>query len=188
MKSYRDDVRARMAAQGRDPEACKVLFLVAPILGETEAEAQEHKRMRAARAAEQVEQRLAFFGKLTNIDFSVFDLDRPLSGVMLTTNGHQLNLDQFLHMAGNRTLREVMADYGATGLSVELVGTPDAVAARMGEVIEEVGGDGYLFSLVNLSRRSIAEIEDGLVPALQRRGLSRKAYSYPQFRDNLLEF
>jgi FMN-dependent oxidoreductase (nitrilotriacetate monooxygenase family) len=188
MRAYRDDVRARMEAHGRDPDACKVLFLVAPILGETEAEAQQHKEMRAARAAAQIEQRLAFFGKLTNIDFSVFDLDQPLSGAQLTTNGHQLNLDQFLQMAGNRTLREVMADYGATGLSVELVGTPDSVAARMGEVMEEVGGDGYLFSLPNLSRRTLAEIEDGLVPALQRRGLSRRAYGHPEFRDNLLEF
>ena len=91
-------------------------------------------------------------------------------------------------MAGNRTLREVMADYGATGLSVELVGTPNTVAARMGEVMEEVGGDGYLFSLPDLSRRTLAEIEDGLVPALQRRGLARNAYSHSQFRDNLLEF
>src|SRR5271166_97271 len=81
MKSYRDDVRARMRAHGRDPDGCKVLFLVAPIFGETEAEAREHKQMRAARAAEQIERRLAFFGKLTNIDFSVLDLDQPLSGV-----------------------------------------------------------------------------------------------------------
>jgi alkanesulfonate monooxygenase SsuD/methylene tetrahydromethanopterin reductase-like flavin-dependent oxidoreductase (luciferase family) len=70
----------------------------------------------------------------------------------------------------------------------EFVGTPDSVAARMGEAMQEVGGDGYLFSLPNLSRRTLAEIEDGLVPALQRRGLARKAYSHPQFRDNLLEF
>jgi alkanesulfonate monooxygenase SsuD/methylene tetrahydromethanopterin reductase-like flavin-dependent oxidoreductase (luciferase family) len=91
-------------------------------------------------------------------------------------------------MAGNRTLRQVMADYGATGLSVELVGTPDSVAARMGEVMQEVGGDGYLFPLPNLSRRTLAEIEHGLVPALQRRGFSRKAYSHPKFHDNLLEF
>jgi FMN-dependent oxidoreductase (nitrilotriacetate monooxygenase family) len=188
MKAYRDDVRARMAALGRDPDACKVLFLVAPIIGETEAEAEEHKRMRAARAAAQIEQRLAFFGKLTNIDFSAFDLDRPLSGVELSTNGHQLNLEQFLAMAGDRTLRQVMADYGATALSVELVGTPDSIAARMGEVMQEAGGDGYLFSLPNLSRRTLAEIEDGLVPALQRRGLARRAYGHPQFRDNLLEF
>ncbi len=188
MKAYRDDVRCRMAAHGRDPDRCKVLYLVAPILGETEAEAQEHKRMRAARAAVQIEQRLAHFGKTLNIDFSVFDLDQSMEGVELTTNGHQQNLEQFLRMAGNRTLRQVMANYSATGLSVELVGTPDSVAARMREVMAEVGGDGYLFSLPNVSRRTLAEIEDGLVPALQRRGLARKAYTYPQFRDNLLEF
>ena len=33
MKSYRDDVRGRMTACGRDPDRCKVLFLVAPIIG-----------------------------------------------------------------------------------------------------------------------------------------------------------
>jgi len=85
-------------------------------------------------------------------------------------------------------LRETMADYNATSLSVELVGTPDTVAAKMGEVMEEVGGDGYLLSLSNVTRRALAEIEDGLVPALQARGLARKAYSFAQFRDNLLEF
>jgi FMN-dependent oxidoreductase (nitrilotriacetate monooxygenase family) len=188
MKAYRDDVRARMAAHGRDPDNCKVLFLIAPILGETEAEAQERKKMRAARAAETIPQRLAHMGKTMNIDFSIFSLDQSLAGVTLTTNGHQQNLEQFLRMAGNRTLRELMADYSATSLSVEFVGTPDTVAARMGEVMEEVGGDGYLFSLPDVSRRALAEIEDGLVPALQRRGLARKAYGFAQFRDNLLEF
>jgi hypothetical protein len=54
--------------------------------------------------------------------------------------------------------------------------------------MEEVGGDRYLFSLPDVSRRMIAEIEDGLVPALQGRGLVRKGYAFQQFRDNLLEF
>jgi FMN-dependent oxidoreductase (nitrilotriacetate monooxygenase family) len=188
MKSYRDDVRRHMVAQGRDPDSCKVLFMIAPILGETEELAQEHKRRRVAHAAAQIKQRLAFFGKLISVDFSGFDLDKPIAGIDITTNGHQLNLEQFKRMAGNRTLRETMADYNATSLSVELVGTPDSVAARMGEVMEEVGGDGYLFSLQNVSRRTLAEIEDGLVPALQDRGLVRKAYAFEQFRDNLLEF
>jgi hypothetical protein len=40
----------------------------------------------------------------------------------------------------------------------------------------------------NVTRRAIAEIEDGLVPALQDRGLVRKAYEHAQFRDNLLAF
>jgi len=73
-------------------------------------------------------------------------------------------------------------------LSMELIGTPDSVAAQMAEAMEEVGGDGFLFSLPNVSRRVLAEIEDGLVPALQARGLTRAAYGHKQFRDNLLEF
>jgi FMN-dependent oxidoreductase (nitrilotriacetate monooxygenase family) len=187
MKAYRDDVRARMVTHGRDPDSCKILFLVAPIIGETEQAAQEKKHDRAERAAAQIPQRLAHLGKVTNIDFGRFDLDKPLpQGV--TTNGHQQTLDEFRLKAAGRTLREAMADHNATELSVELVGTPDSVAARMGEVMDEVGGDGFLFSMPNVSRRVLAEVEDGLVPALQARGLARTEYAHPMFRDNLLEF
>jgi hypothetical protein len=53
----------------------------------------------------------------------------------------------------------------------------------------EAGGDGFLInSPGRLNRRYVAEITDGLVPALQRRGLTRTSYSHAQFRDNLLEF
>jgi hypothetical protein len=58
----------------------------------------------------------------------------------------------------------------------------------MGEVMEEVGGDGFLISTNDVSRRAVAEVADGLVPALQARGLARKAYGHAQFRDNLREF
>ena len=186
MKAYRDDVRKSMAACGRNPDDCKVLFLVAPIIGQTEAEAQERKRMRQEHARQQIPDRLAHLGKITNIDFGKFDLDRPLGE--LTTNGHQQTLEQFIRAAPGKTLRELMEHYNTTALSVELVGTPDSIAAQMAEAMEETGGDGFLFSLPNVSRRVLAEIEDGLVPALQARALTRAAYTHKHFRDNLLEF
>ncbi len=185
MKAYRDDIRRRMAEQGRDPDSCKVLFLVSPIFGETTADVAERKRLQAARAVAEIPQRLAFLGKITNIDFGAFDLDEPLGN--LTTNGHQQTLDQVLKSAGGRTLREYMTAQDSSEGSVELSGTTDEVAARMGEVMEEVGGDGFLFSMPNVTRRLLAEIEDGLVPALQRRGLTRSTYAHQQFRDNLLD-
>jgi alkanesulfonate monooxygenase SsuD/methylene tetrahydromethanopterin reductase-like flavin-dependent oxidoreductase (luciferase family) len=77
MKAYRDDVRRHMTAQGRDPDSCKGLFMIAPILGETEELAQEYKQLRAALAAAQIAQRLAFFGKLINVDFSGFGVVEP---------------------------------------------------------------------------------------------------------------
>ncbi len=186
MKAYRDDVRARMAACGRNPDTCKVLFLAAPIVGQTESEAQERRQTRLERARQQIPQRLAHLGKVTNIDFGRFDLDQPLGE--LKTNGHQQTLDQFTAKAPGKTLRELMEDYNTTALSLELVGTPDRVAAQMAEAMEEAGGDGYLFSMPNVTRRLLAEMEDGLVPALQARGLTRASYTHKQFRDNLLEF
>jgi hypothetical protein len=51
-----------------------------------------------------------------------------------------------------------------------------------------VGGDGFLFSMGDVSRRVVAEVTDGLVPALQARGLTRRAYGHATFRENLLEF
>jgi alkanesulfonate monooxygenase SsuD/methylene tetrahydromethanopterin reductase-like flavin-dependent oxidoreductase (luciferase family) len=97
-------------------------------------------------------------------------------------------IEQYRKIANGRSIRETMASFNNVDLSIELCGTPDAVAARMGEVMEEVGGDGYLFSMSNVNRRTLAEIEDGLIPALQDRGLTRKAYEHKQFRDNLLAF
>ncbi len=186
MREYRNDVRRLMVEQGRDPEGCKVLFLVAPIVAETREDAQELKRRRAARVVTQIDRKLAFLGKITNIDFAQYDLDAPVAD--LTTNGHQQTLDDFKRKAGGKTLREAIAAYSSDGGSVELVGTPDEVAGQMDDAMAGAGGDGFLLSMPDISRRSIAEIEDGLVPALQRRGLVRKGYSYSGFRENLLEF
>jgi hypothetical protein len=46
----------------------------------------------------------------------------------------------------------------------------------MAEVLEAVGGDGFLIARpaqTGLTRKYIIEITDGLIPALQRRGLTR---------------
>jgi FMN-dependent oxidoreductase (nitrilotriacetate monooxygenase family) len=186
MKAYRQDVHANMRACGRDPDTCKLMFLINPILADTPEEAQENAARRVMEAGQSLDVRLAQLGWITNIDFSGHDLDAPVGE--LTTNGHQQSLAQFLRKAGKRTLREAITDYTTRGASVDLVGTPDQVAGQMGEVMEEVGGDGFLFTQGNMSRRTIAEVTDGLVPALQQRGLVRSAYGKTQFRDNLLEF
>jgi alkanesulfonate monooxygenase SsuD/methylene tetrahydromethanopterin reductase-like flavin-dependent oxidoreductase (luciferase family) len=120
-------------------------------------------------------------GSLTDIDFSTHDLDAPIGE--LTTNGQQGTFRRFLKQG--RTLREIAANYRYA--YEDLVGTPETVAAQMAEVIEEVGGDGFVFT-GNLSRRYVAEITDGLTPALQRRGLVRTGYQHQHFRDNLFAF
>ncbi|EHL96631.1 FMN-dependent oxidoreductase, nitrilotriacetate monooxygenase family [Acetobacteraceae bacterium AT-5844] len=188
MKAYRNDIRARAAAQGRNPDDIKVLFLVNPIIGESAQHAEERRLARLAAADAKIAQRLAHFSKVTNIDFGAFDLDKPIEEG-LKTNGHQQNLDTLKKMgAGGKTLRQAFTDYSGTGLSVDLVGTVDTIAGKMAEVMQEVGGDGFLFSMGDVSRRVVSEVADGLVPALQARGLTRKGYSYKTLRENLREF
>jgi alkanesulfonate monooxygenase SsuD/methylene tetrahydromethanopterin reductase-like flavin-dependent oxidoreductase (luciferase family) len=189
MKEYRDDVKARAVAHGRKPDDVKVLFLVSPVLGESDREAAERKERGIAGAAAHPEMRLAGLGYATDIDFSRFDLDTPLGRFadQLTTNGHQSSLAAFIRGNEHRTLRDLAATPSVSN-RVELLGTPDRVAGVMADIMDEVGGDGFLISLEVTTRRSIAEITDGLVPALQKRGLTRTEYTYEQFRDNLLEF
>lgn len=186
MKRYREEVRAQMTAMGRDPDSCKLLFLLSPIVAETEDQARWFAEQRKIQTAESIPARLARLGWATNIDFSQFDLDAPVGE--LTTNGTQSTLQAFLVRAGKRTLREAIVAHYGSGYCVDVVGTPDSAAAQMGEIMEEIGGDGFLVVLPDVSRRSVATITDGLVPALQQRGLMRTAYEHAHLRDNLLAF
>jgi alkanesulfonate monooxygenase SsuD/methylene tetrahydromethanopterin reductase-like flavin-dependent oxidoreductase (luciferase family) len=187
MKAYRDDVRGKAAAMGRNPDDIKVLFLAAPFFGATDAEARE-KYTEFVSSTAFVEHALAKFGSFTDVDFSKYDLDKPLPG-KLTTNGEQGSLDKFQQFGSGKTLRQLAAD-GGTSSSVELIGTPETVAKRMGEVMEAVGGDGFLIKspFRNNSRRYTSEITEALVPALQRRGLVRTEYTKAHLRDTLKEF
>ncbi len=181
MKAFRATLRARIAEAGRDPDACKIFYVVTPTVAESQAEADERVQRRQAGRNAAPDVALAMMASLTDIDFSQFDIDAPIGE--LTTNGQQGTLKRFVKQGG--TLREIAQNYRYA--YEDLVGTPDTVAAQMAEVMQEIGGDGFVFQ-GSLSRRYLAEITDGLAPALQRRGLVRTGYEHAHFRDNLFAF
>lgn len=185
MKAYRNDIRTRMAAAGRNPDDCKVLFIVAPVLGETMREAQEKAELLSQATDDLAEAALGHLSALTENDFSIYDLDEPVP--VLSTNGHRSTLADFFSLNEDNTkpLREHAA--GWTINSLPLVGTPDHVAGLMADAMAEVGGDGYLIA-GKPNRRYIHEIADGLCPALRRRGVIRDGYAHDYLRDNLMAF
>ncbi len=185
MKAFRDDVRRRAVTFGRNPDDIKVLYLFSPVLGETEAEAWMVNE-RGISQTRFAERRLSLMSGITDIDFSQFDLDQPLPDT-LTTNGETASLKRFAQPGSGKPLRQLIREAKS---GVEAVGTPDQVAQKMGEIMAEVGGDGFLIRnpFHQISRRYIYEITDGLVPALQRRGLVRTEYTKPTLRETLLEF
>ncbi|MFT4262796.1 MAG: NtaA/DmoA family FMN-dependent monooxygenase [Nocardioides sp.] len=180
MKAFREDIRRLAIEHGRNPDDAKVLFVISPVLGETDEEARDKHRRQRDFAEAHPELSLLHLSRHSGIDFAQWDMDEVIPEGT-TTNGHQ----QMIAQAIGKTPRQIARqEFGG----MEFVGTPDTVAAQMDEVMQEVGGDGFLFANFDLNRRWISEIADGLVPALQRRGLTRTAYSFDHFRDNLLEF
>ena len=181
MKAYRAEVRARATAAGRDPDRIKILFLAYPIVDTTMAAARDRRQRLRQDAATHIDMQLSSMSRLTGIDFAQFDLDEKLAG--LTTNGHQSSLAKWM----GKTPREVALSQSSKA-GIDFTGTVDHVAGMMQDIMAEVGGDGFLFFNAAFDRRYVMEVCDGLVPELQRRGLTRTSYPHACFKDNLMEF
>jgi alkanesulfonate monooxygenase SsuD/methylene tetrahydromethanopterin reductase-like flavin-dependent oxidoreductase (luciferase family) len=181
MKTYRSQITDLAEQAGRDPRSIKVLFAASPLIDSSEAAAQERWDAARAAAAADIDRALASMSYVSGVDFARYDLDQPLPPIK--TNAAQASTKLLVESASS-TLRELAQGRRS---DVELVGTPDTVAAKMGEIMEYVEGDGYLIS-GPIERRYVAEITDGLAPALRRRGLIRDGYAHATFRDNLLAF
>ena len=182
-KEFRDDVRRRAAKFGRNPDDIKVLYLFGAVMGDTEAEAKA-KYARNIAQPRFIDRRLALISGITDIDFAKFPMDRPLP-LDLTTNGESASLKRFAQFGSGKTLSQLIEAAAA-----DVVGTPDQCAAYMEQMMEEVGGDGFLIRhpFHHINRRYILEVTEGLVPALQKRGLVRTEYTKPTLRETLREF
>ena len=189
MKEFRDKLHQLMRSVGRAPRECKLLWLVSPVFGETAEEARLRSERGRPKTDSDVSDRLAALSANTEIDFSRFDRHVPLADIMgqLQTNGERGTLHTWL-AGGYETLWDVVTR--GEHASVSLCGTPDMVAEMLEEINVQVGGDGFLIRppVHQLDRRYVTEVVDGLVPALQRRGLCRRAYASEQLRDTLFEF
>lgn len=183
MKKFRDDMRERMERIGRDPDSMKIMFIVTPILGETPSEVRKLVELAERPDDVRMEATLGHLSSLTENDFSSYDPDAVVPEV--TTNGHRSTLENFLMRGQGKTLREIAATWNLN--CVDLVGTPDQVAQKMGDVMDVVGGDGFLIT-GQLSRHHIDRITEGLVPELRSRGLTRTDYTGQTLRENLMAF
>jgi FMN-dependent oxidoreductase (nitrilotriacetate monooxygenase family) len=179
MKAYREDISARMIANGRKPSDCKVMYLVSPVVAETDEAAQDEyaRRMAAHESEGYIARALLTMSYFSGVDFSKFDLDKPLPDLSGQVNGHQSSMARYAKDSEDgKTLRRLAVEHDVVA-SIPLVGSPDTVASLMAEAMEEVGGDGFLIS-ASLDRRSVATIADGLAPVLRRRGLIRDGYAH----------
>ncbi|MBM9469649.1 NtaA/DmoA family FMN-dependent monooxygenase [Nakamurella leprariae] len=184
MKLYRDDIRERMERLGRDPDTCKVLYMITPIIGETVADAQAKWRRMYTETDDAVQRKLALMSSGGRIDWAKYDLDQPFPPDVDETSA----IAEYRRIAPERTVREHIGG-ASQSESLTLVGTPETIADEMEEAMESVGGDGFLFFAGGgglITRRYLTEVLDGLMPELKKRGLARDTPEHTLFKDNLL--
>ena len=175
---YRTDIRARMAALGRDPEECKVLPSVTIVLGETESIARE----KAAYLESLVDPELVVAASSWSV---VADLNQATTPEALdkpgSNQGVQGHRDRMMQVAKDKGISFAEAVRRPRAL---LAGTSAMVADHMQDWFEGGACDGFILP-PTIFPLTFEEIGRQLVPELQRRGLFRTRYTGATLRDNL---
>ncbi len=182
-QEYYRDVKARARGFGRDPSELYVLPGIGPVVGSTEAEAEEKYRELAALGS--LETGLGMLSRsFSDHDFSRYDLDGPFPDVAaIGRNSNQSASNRILAQvrAEELTLRQVVQRLATP--RGDFVGTPEQVADRLQQWFENEAADGFVIFESLPGQLDI--LVDQVVPILQARGLFRDDYEGGTFRENL---
>jgi FMN-dependent oxidoreductase (nitrilotriacetate monooxygenase family) len=178
------DVKGRMAEFGRSPSSLKILPAAFVVVGDTEAEARE--KMRHLDSLVHPESSLLSLSvALGHVDLSGVDLDGPLPEIP-ETNASKGSRQRVIDLAqqSGMTVRKLCQHVGGSYGSLEMIGTPTAIADQMEEWLFGEACDGFNVMFPYLPG-GLDDVVDRVVPELQRRNLFRREYEGSTLRDNL---
>ncbi|MCM3886977.1 LLM class flavin-dependent oxidoreductase [Frankia sp. R82] len=183
-QAFRREMRARVAAKGRDPEHLLIVPGISPVIADTDEQARAKDD--AARGGRSFERALAELGRPFGWhDFTRYDLDAPFPDVgdagerSFRTAAEAITT---LAREGGLTLRQVV-EHQLDAQRSPFVGSPLTVADEIQRWYEADAFDGINIT-VN-SAREFARFAEQVVPILQERGVVRAEYSATTLRGNL---
>jgi FMN-dependent oxidoreductase (nitrilotriacetate monooxygenase family) len=181
-KRFYADIKRRMRALGRDPNALKILPAAFVVVGDTVEEA------RASRARldslVHYDSAIHSLSGMLGFDVSGYDPDGPLPEIP-QTNASKSARARVVEAARtkNLTIRQLANRTGGySGLA--FVGTPRTIADEMEQWLAEEGSDGFNVMFPWLPG-GLDDFVDRVVPELQSRNLFRREYEGPTLRDHL---
>jgi len=181
-RAFYKDVKQRMRALGRTPEALKILPGALVIVGRTRTEAEDRKALLDSLV--HPESGVPNLSIRLGVDASRFDLDAPLPEIP-QSNASQSGRDTLVALARreNLTIRQLAQLVGGYG-GLQMVGTAAEIADTMQEWLETEASDGFnvMFPTVPAG---LDEFVDLVVPELQLRGIFRREYEGGTLRENL---
>jgi alkanesulfonate monooxygenase len=183
-KALYDDVRGRMVKLGREPEHLRIMAGFNPVIGTTEAEAEEKFQFLQSKIHPDVGLEL-LSEALGRFDLSGYPLDGPLPDIP-SSKGSQGHFKQVMHMARveGLTIRQIYMRYAGARGNRTVRGTAQSIADEMEHWFRSGVIDGFLIQPPYLPG-GLDEFVASVIPELQRRGLFRREYSGRTFRENL---
>ncbi|MEU0379401.1 NtaA/DmoA family FMN-dependent monooxygenase [Streptomyces cyaneofuscatus] len=192
-RDFYADVKARLAAYGRQPDDLKIMPGVTVVVGDNDAEAQE-RAYEIRRQQVSPQNAILAAEQLWGTGLSAYDPDGPLpeidpvldSGLV---KGRVLHGDPFAVVARWRAIAE------AKGLSLRqtvietttrqsFIGSPQTVAAELTAFVDERAADGFIL-VPHLTPGGLDDFVDRVVPLLQESGAFRSEYSGSTLRSHL---
>ena len=174
------EVRAQVAAAGRDPSDLLFIQGLSFVVGSTEEEAR--------RKARDLDEDVSYDGLLAHIsrdlgiDLGLLEPDRPVEELQI--DGVQGLVRVFEE--GNPGKRATVRDLGgAYALNTRIVGTPAQIADDLARW-QDAGVDGVNV-IYHTTPGSFVDFIDHVTPVLQERGLAQREYGPGTYRERLFE-
>ena len=187
-KAFYADLKALVAAEGRDPRQVLILPGFSPVIGSTEAEARRYADELNDLADPEIG-RSRLSNRFGGHDLSHLPLDRPLSPEDFPDTGSveaarsRTEVIVGLVRRERPTLRQLLSKLAGARGHFTFSGTPEQVADLMQDWVANGVSDGFNLMppvLPHMLDVFIAEV----VPLLRRRGLFRTAYTGETLRDH----
>lgn len=186
-KAYRDDMRARVAAVGRDPDGIKIMPGLALVIGGTEAEA--HARHKAVLDLADDVLCVEYLSESIGYDLTQHRLDGafPIDDIVAHCEFPAGDVGRMLAPAveAGTSIKDFCQAYARKPRGHGIfVGTPEQMADHMESWIDAGACDGFTLQ-PGFMPLELAVFCDEVVPLLQRRELLRRDYQGPSLRDHL---
>lgn len=183
-QAFYSDVKGRLAKYGREPDDLKILPGVFPVVGRTEAEAQEKFEQLQALIHPVVGLSL-LSGLSAGLDLSTYPLDGPLPELPATNaskSRQQLVID--LARREGLTIRQLYLRVAGARGHWQVVGTAEQIVDQLEDRFVNGGADGFNIMPPYLPG-GLDDFIALVIPELRRRGLFRTEYEGRTLRENL---
>ena len=183
-KAFYADVKGRLPRHGRHPDEVKIMPGIFPVVGRTQAEAEEKFEQ-----LQELVHPVVGVSLLSNViggfDFSGLPVDAPLPELP-ETNGPKSRQRLLLDLARreNLSIRDLYLRIAGARGHQQVVGTPASIADQLQQWFEEGGADGFNI-MAPWFPGGLDDFIELVLPELRRRGLFRTEYEGRTLREHL---